>query len=84
MGDLSHQDPILPRHGMQRTANTLGLKVTAESMKNYIKKSCVVEWPVRYKSAVRRELKTEVSWREFLERNKVERASRQKLDVRKE
>ena len=42
-GDLSHQDPILPRHGMQRTANTLGLKVTAESKKNYIKKSCVVE-----------------------------------------
>ena len=25
---------------MQRTANTLGLKVTAESKKNYIKKSC--------------------------------------------
>ena len=42
-GDLSHQDPILPRHGMQRTANTLGLKVTAESKKNYIKKRCVVE-----------------------------------------
>ena len=42
MGDLSHQDPILPRHGMQRTAITLGLKVTAES-ENYIKKSCVVE-----------------------------------------
>ena len=42
-GDLSHQDPILPRHGMQRTANTLGLKVTAESKKNYIKKSCVVD-----------------------------------------
>ena len=43
MGDLSHQDSILPRHGMQRTANTLGLKVTAESKKNYIKKSCVVD-----------------------------------------
>ena len=42
-GDLIHQDPILPRHGMQRTANTLGLKVTAESKKNYIKKSCVVD-----------------------------------------
>ena len=28
---------------MQRTANTLGLKVTAESKKNYIKKSCVVD-----------------------------------------
>ncbi len=42
-GDLSHQDPILPRHGMQRTANTLGLKVTAESKKNYIEKSCVVD-----------------------------------------
>ena len=41
-GDLSHQDPILPPHGMQRTANTLGLKMTAES-KNYIKKSCVVD-----------------------------------------
>ena len=42
-GDLSHQDPILPRHVVQRTANTLGgLKVTAESKKNYIKKSCVV------------------------------------------
>ena len=41
--DLSHQDPILPRHGMQRTANTLGLKVTAESKKKYIKKSCVVD-----------------------------------------
>ena len=40
-GDLSHQDPILPRHRMQRTANTLGLKATAES-KNYIKESCVV------------------------------------------
>ena len=42
-GDLSHQDPILPRHGMQRTANTLGLKATAESKKYYIKKSCVVD-----------------------------------------
>ena len=42
-GDLSHQDPILPRHGMQRTANTLGLKVTAESKKKYMKKSCVVD-----------------------------------------
>ena len=42
-GDLSHQDPILPRHGMQRTANTLSLKVTAESKKNYIKKNCVVD-----------------------------------------
>ena len=41
-GDLSHQNPILPRHGMQRMANTLGLKVTAES-KNYTKKSCVVD-----------------------------------------
>ena len=28
---------------MQRTADTLGLKVTAESKKNYIKKSCVVD-----------------------------------------
>ena len=37
--DLSHQDPILLRH----TANMLGLKVTAESKKNYIKKSCVVD-----------------------------------------
>ena len=36
-------DPILPQHGMQRTANTLGLKVTAESKKNHIKKSCVVD-----------------------------------------
>ena len=42
-GDLSHQDPILPRHGMQRTANALGLKVTAQSKKNHIKKSCVVD-----------------------------------------
>ena len=42
-GDLSHQDPILPRHGMQRTANTLGLKVTAESKKKYMKKSCIVD-----------------------------------------
>ena len=41
--DLSHQDPILPRHGMQRMANMLGLKVTAESKKNYIKESCVVD-----------------------------------------
>ena len=39
-GDLSHQDPILPQHGMQHTANTLGLKVTAESEKYYIKKNC--------------------------------------------
>ena len=39
-GDLSHQDPT--GHGMQRTANTLGLKVTAESKKKYIKKNCVV------------------------------------------
>ena len=37
--DLSHQDPILLRH----TANMLGLKVTAESKKNYIKKSCVAD-----------------------------------------
>ena len=43
MGDLSHQDPILPRHRMQRTAYTLGLKMTAESKKNYIKESCVVD-----------------------------------------
>ena len=42
-GDLIHQDPILPLHELQRTANTLGLKVTAESKKNYIKKSCVVD-----------------------------------------
>ena len=42
-GDLSLQDPILPRRGMQRTANTLGLNVTAESKKKYIKKSCVVD-----------------------------------------
>ena len=42
-GDLSYQDPILPRHGMQRTANTLGLKVTAESKKNFIKKGCAVD-----------------------------------------
>ena len=43
-GDVSHQDPMLPpRHGMQRTANTLGQKVTAESKKNYTKKSCVVD-----------------------------------------
>ena len=42
-GDLSHQDPVVPRHGMQRTANTLGLKVTAEIKKNSIKKSCVVD-----------------------------------------
>ena len=45
-GDLSHQDPILPRDGMQRRANTLGLKVTTES-KKYMKKSCVVD---KYKS----------------------------------
>ena len=32
----------LPRHGMQRTANTLGLKATAESEKYYIKKKCDV------------------------------------------
>ena len=43
MGDLSHQDPILPQHGMQCTANTLDLKVTAECKKNYIKKSCAVD-----------------------------------------
>ena len=42
-GDLSHQDPILPRHGMQCTANTLGLKETAESEKYYIKKNCDVD-----------------------------------------
>ena len=42
-GDLSYQDPIFPRHGMQREANTLGLKVTAESKKKYMKKSCVVD-----------------------------------------
>ena len=42
-GDLSHPDPILPQHGMKCTANTLGLKVTTESKKNYIKKSCVVD-----------------------------------------
>ena len=36
-------DPILPQHRMKRTANTLGLKVTTESKKNYIKKSCVVD-----------------------------------------
>ena len=42
-GDLSHQDPILPQYGMQHTANTLVLKVTAEGKKNYIKKSCVVD-----------------------------------------
>ena len=42
-GDLSHQDPILLQHRMQRTANMLGLNVTAESKKNYIKKSCVVD-----------------------------------------
>jgi len=28
---------------MQHMANTLGLKVTAEIKKNYIKKSCVVD-----------------------------------------
>ena len=39
-GDLSHQDPTLPRHGMQRTANAPGLKVTAEGKNCYIKKSC--------------------------------------------
>ena len=38
MRDLSHQDPILPQQRMQRMANTLGLKVTAESKKNYIYK----------------------------------------------
>ena len=42
-GDLSHQDPILPRHGMQHMANTLGMKMTAESKKNYIEESCVVD-----------------------------------------
>ena len=41
--DPSHKDPILPRDGMQRMANTLGLKVTAESKKKYMKKSCVVD-----------------------------------------
>ena len=54
---------------MQRTANTLGLKVTAESKKKYIKKSGVGDKyrrMVGYVSeAVRRELKTEVSWRVF-------------------
>ena len=39
---ISHQAPILHPHGMQRTANTLGLKVTAES-ENYVKKSCVAD-----------------------------------------
>ena len=71
MGDLSHQDHILPRHRMQCTANTLGLKVTTESKKNYIKKSCVVDRYRRMAGQVeiscKRELKTEVSWREFLE-----------------
>ena len=42
------------------------------------------EWPVRQKSAVRRELKTEVSWREFLQRDIRERAGGQKLDTRNE
>ena len=44
-----------------------------------IKKSCGAntgEWPVRQKSAARRELKTEASWAEFLEWN----IGRQKLD----
>ena len=40
LGDLGHQDPILPQHRMQRTANTMGLKVTTESEKYYIKKRC--------------------------------------------
>ena len=59
-GDLGHQDPILPRHGMQRTANTLGLKATAESKKYYIKKSSdkYRRMTVRQKSAATRELKT--------------------------
>ena len=43
MGDLSHQDPILPRQGMQRMTNTQGLKVTTESKKKYIKKGWVVD-----------------------------------------
>ena len=28
--DLNLQDPILPRHGLHRTANTVDLKKTAE------------------------------------------------------
>ena len=86
MGDHSHQDPILPWHGMQHMANMLGLKVTAES-KNYVK-SCVVDRYRRMAGQVeiscKRELKTEVSWREFLEWNMAERAGRQKLNVKKE
>ena len=42
------------------------------------------EWLVRQRSAARRELKTEVSWEEFLEWNIGERAGRQKLDTRNE
>jgi len=41
-GTSATRIPSFPQHGMQRTANALGLKVTAES-KNYIKKSCVVD-----------------------------------------
>ena len=42
------------------------------------------EWQVRQKSAARRELKTEVVWRDVLERNAGERAATQKLNARKE
>ena len=40
------------------------------------------EWLVRQGSAARRELKTEASRGHFLEKNKGERAGRQKLHTR--
>ena len=54
------------------TANALGLKATAESKISTTYRRAVMqtnagEWPVRQKSAARRELKTEASWAEFLE-----------------
>ena len=42
------------------------------------------EWLVRLRSAARRELKTEASWGEILERNIGERVGRQELDTRNE
>ena len=42
------------------------------------------EFPVRQKSAARRELKTEASWGEFLEWNIGKKAGRQKADTRNE
>ena len=42
------------------------------------------KFPVRQKSAARRELKTEASWGEFLEWNIGKKAGRQKVDTRNE